>query len=248
MSIESSEPSLHSHQRQVSDRRGQSSSSTESRSTHRDEKQNVQTGGVDPDFFERLAKFKRWEKSLSEITKARSKPIPTTGPCVNGEWTSLHLLAVRDPNRIPEIIASGASLDAMNKDGLTLLHTALFRRDTDAIHQLLAAGANLLIRHGIYVSPLAFALVTRKEIAMALAEALPANVKANVEEDGDTEVHMAVELPEVLYVLLSKGMQDSANGRGMTALMIAAEDGQLQSVKYLLGQRPKNEKESDYLA
>lgn len=246
--MESSEPSLHAHQRQVSDRRGQSSSSTESRSDHRDEKQNVQTGGVDPDFFERLAKFKRWEKSLSEITKARSKPIPTPGARVNGEWTSLHLRVERDLKQIPELIASGASLDAVNQDGLTLLHTAFFRRDTDAMRQLLAAGANPLIRHGRYASPLAFALITKKELAMALAEALPANVKANVEEDGDTEVHMAATLPEVLYVLLSKGMQDSANGSGVTALMMAAQDGQLQSVKYLLGQRPKNEKESDYLA
>jgi ankyrin repeat protein len=247
ISIESSDPSLHSHQRQVSDRQGQSSLSTENGSTQHDEKHNEQKGGVDPDFFEELVNLNRKKASIIEINEPKPERIPGPGPRVNGEWTSLHLLAERDPNRIPELIASGASLDAVTKDGLTLLHTAFFRKDADAMRQLLAAGANPLIRHGIYASPLAFALVTRKELAMTLAEALPANAKANVEEDGDTEIHMAVQLPEVLYVLLSKGMQDSANGRGVTALMMAAEDGQLQSVKYLLGQRPQNEKESDYL-
>ena len=83
---------------------------------------------------------------------------------------------------------------------------------------------------------------------MALAEALPATAKANTLEDGGTEVHLAVALPDVLYVMLSKGMEDSKNANGMTALMSAIEEEKLQSVKYLLGQRPKNEKESDYLA
>ncbi len=248
MSIESSEPSLRSHQPQASNCRSQSSSSAENGSAQHDEKHNEQKGGVDPVFFEKLGKLNRKEISVIEINKPKPERTPGPGPRVDGEWTSLHLLALRDPNRIPELIASGASLDAVNKDGLTLLHIAFFRRDADTMRQLLAAGANPLIRHGIYGSPLAFALVTRKELAMTLAEAVPGNAKANVEEDGDTEVHMAVELPEVLYVLLSKGMQDSADGRGMTALMMAAVDGQLQSVKYLLGQRPKNEKESDYLA
>ncbi|MEY5003551.1 MAG: hypothetical protein RL678_1360, partial [Pseudomonadota bacterium] len=248
MSIESSEPSLRSHQPQASNCRSQSSSSAENGSAQHDEKHNEQKGGVDPVFFEKLGKLNRKEISVIEINKPKPERTPGPGPRVDGEWTSLHLLALRDPNRIPELIASGASLDAVNKGGLTLLHTAMFRRDADAMRQLLAAGANPLICTEIYPSPLAYALVGRREFAMALAEALPANAKANVYEDGDTEVLMAVALPEVLYVLLSKGMQDSANERGVTALMWAAADGQLQSVKYLLGQRPQNEKESDYLA
>lgn len=248
MSIESSEPSLRSHQPQASNCRSQSSSSAENGSAQHDEKHNEQKGGVDPVFFEKLGKLNRKEISVIEINKPKPERTPGPGPRVDGEWTSLHLLALRDPNRIPELIASGASLDAVNKGGLTLLHTAMFRRDADAMRQLLAAGANPLICTEIYPSPLAYALVGRREFAMALAEALPANAKANVYEDGDTEVLMAVALPEVLYVLLSKGMQDSANERGVTALMWAAADGHLQSVKYLLGQRPQNEKESDYLA
>ncbi len=248
MSIESSEPSLRSHQPQASNCRSQSSSSAENGSAQHDEKHNEQKGGVDPVFFEKLGKLNRKEISVIEINKPKPERTPGPGPRVDGEWTSLHLLALRDPNRIPELIASGASLDAVNKGGLTLLHTAMFRRDADAMRQLLAAGANPLICTEIYPSPLAYALVRRREFAMALAEALPANAKANVYEDGDTEILMAVALPEVLYVLLSKGMQDSANERGVTALMWAAADGHLQSVKYLLGQRPQNEKESDYLA
>ena len=248
ISIKSSDPSLHLHPHQVSDRRDQSSSSTENGSPRYVEKHNEQKGGVDPVFFEKLGKLNRNEISLSQIIKSSPNRIPGPRPRVDEDLTSLHLLAERDPNRIPEFIASGASVNAVSKNGITLLHKAVFSSNADAMRQLLAAGANPLICTEIHPSPLAYALIGRRELAMALAEALPANAKANVYEDGDTEVLMALELPEVLYVLLSKGMQDSANGRGVTALMGAAADGHLQSVKYLLGQRPKNEKESDYLA
>ena len=251
-SIESSEPSLRSQQPPASNRRGQSSSSTENGSAQHDEKHNEQKSGFDPDLFAKLGKLKRGEISASEINKPPPKRIPVPGPRVNGEWTNLHLRVERDPNQIPDLIASGASLDAATKDGFTLLHKAVFRRDADAMRQLLAAGANPLACNDKQPSPLAYALVGRKEFAMALAEALPAealpaNAKANVDEDGDTEVHLAVALPDVLYVMLSKGMKDSATANGMTALMSAAKGGKLQSVKYLLGQRPQNEKESDYL-
>jgi len=252
MPITSSEPSLRSHQPPASNRRGQSSSSTEDGSAQHDEKHNEQKSGFDPNLFAKLGKLKRGEISASEINKPPPKRIPVPGPHVNGEWTNLHLRVERDPNQIPDLIASGASLDAVNKDGLTLLHKAVFRNDADAVCQLLAAGANPLVCNEKEPSPLAYALVGRKEFAMALAEALPAealpaNAKANVDEDGDTEVHLAVALPEVLYVMLSKGMKDSATANGVTALMSAAKDGKLQSVKYLLGQRPKNEKNSDFL-
>ena len=247
MPITSSEPSLRSHQPPASNRRGQSSSSTESGSAQHDKKHNEKKGGFDPDFFEKLRKLNRKEISVSEINKPPPEAIPEPGPRVNGEWTSLHLLADRDPNRIPELIASGASLDALTQDGFTLLHKAVFRRNADAMRQLLAAGANPLACNEKQPSPLAYALVGRQELAMALAEALPANVKANVYEDGDTEVRMAVALPEVLYVLLSKGMKDSATANGVTALMSAAEDGKLQSVKYLLGHRPAGESASEFL-
>lgn len=241
ISIKSSDPSLHLHPHQVSDRRDQSSSSTENGSPRYVEKHNEQKGGVDPVFFEKLGKLNRNEISLSQIIKSSPNRIPGPGPRVDEDLTSLHLLAERDPNRIPEFIASGASVNAVSKNGITLLHKVVFSSNADAMRQLLAAGANPLICTEIHPSPLAYALIGRRELAMALAEALPANAKANVYEDGDTEVLMALELPEVLYVLLSKGMQDSANGRGVTALMGAAADGHLQSVKYLLGQRPKNE-------
>jgi ankyrin repeat protein len=248
ISIKSSDPSLHSHPRQVSDRQGQSALCTENGSTQHDEKHNEQKGGFDPDFFEELVNLNRKKVSVIEINKPKPERTPGPGPRVNGEWTSLHLLALRDPNRIPELIASGASLDAVNKDGLTLLHKAVFSSNADAVRQLLAAGANPLACNKKEPSPLAYALVSRQEFAMALAEALPATAKANTLEDGGTEVHLAVALPDVLYVMLSKGMKDSKNANGMTALMSAIEEEKLQSVKYLLGQRPQNEKESDYLA
>ena len=145
MPITSSEPSLRSHQPPASNRRGQSSSSTENGSAQHDEKHNEQKSGFDPYLFAKLGKLRRGEISASEINKPPPKRIPVPGPHVNGEWTNLHLRVERDPNQIPDLIASGASLDAVNNDGLTLLHKAVFRNDADAVCQLLAAGANPLV-------------------------------------------------------------------------------------------------------
>lgn len=89
------------------------------------------------------------------------------------------------------------------------------------------------------------ALTYWPEIALTLAEALPDGAHANPEENGDTEVHLAVHHPEVLYVLLSKGMSDSANNKGVTALMRASKEGELLSVKYLLGKPPGNGGDND---
>jgi ankyrin repeat protein len=243
----SSEPSLRSHQRQASDRRDRSSSSTDNGFNQHDEKHNEQRGGVAPDFFENLEKQKREEIAVVGINQAGPVPILTPGPCVSGKWTALHLLAAIGALPISDLITMGASLEAVNQDGLTLLHTAVFRGNRESVRQLLAAGANPLACNSKVPSPIACALEVKQEFALELAKALPDGSKANVYKDGDNEVKMAVKVPDVLYVMLSKGMTDSADTNGKTALMHAAELGELQSVKYLLGQRPQNEKKSDFL-
>jgi hypothetical protein len=243
----SSEPSLRSHQPPASNRRGQSSSSTENGSAQHDEKHNEQKSGFDPDFFEKLEKQKREEIAVVGINQAGPVPILTPGPCVSGEWTALHLLAAQGRLPISDLITMGASLEAVNEEGLTLLHVAVFRGNRESLRQLLAAGANPLACNSKVPSPIVCALEVKQELALELAKALPDGSKANVYKDGDNEVKMAVKLPDVLYVMLSKGMTDRADANGKTALMHAAKLGKLQSVKYLLGQRPQNEKKSDFL-
>jgi ankyrin repeat protein len=228
----SSEPSLRSQQRQASDCRDRSSSSTDNGFDQHDKRHNKQRGGVDPVLFEKLKKLNRGEISVSEINKLPHEPIPEPGPRFNGERT------------LPQLLTA---LNALSNGGFTLFHIALLDRNIDVMRRLLADGANPLTFNKKMPSILAFALIIRPEFALELAEALPANAKANVYKEGDTEVCMAVALPEVLYVMLSKGMTDIADANGKTALMHAAELGKLQSVKYLLGQRPQNEKKSDFL-
>ena len=241
----SSEPAYRTQPEQTSDRRDPSHSSAGNGFTRHDEKK----GGVDPELFEKLEKQKREEIAVAEINQAAPVPILTPGPCVSGEWTALHLLAAIGALPISDLITMGASLEAVNQDGLTLLHVAVYRGNRESVHQLLAAGANPMACNSKVPSPIACALVVKQELALELAKALPDGSKANVYEyeGGESELKMAVKLPDVLYVMLSKGMTDSADANGKTALMHAAELGKLQSVKYLLGQRPKNEKNSDFL-
>ncbi len=204
-------------------------------------------GGVDPVLFESLGDLTS-EKSLNQqLTDTTPKPTPISGPRVNGEWTVLHLEASRNPDMVPALIASGASLDAQDSRGYTLLHAVHARKDAKAANQLLAAGANPLVANAIGVTPLCHALADWPELAQPMADVIPVGAKENANILGFTEIHVAVCSPEVLYTLLSKGMRDSENIVGETALYLASSDGQQLSVKYLLGNRPAGESASDFL-
>lgn len=204
-------------------------------------------GGVDPILFDSLGNLTSKKFSNQQPTDTTPKPPPISGPCVNGEWTVLHLEASRNPDMIPALIASGASLDAQDSRGCTLLHAVHARKDAKAANQLLAAGANPLVANAQGLAPLCHALADWPELAQPMADVIPVGAKENANILGFTEIHMAVWSPAVLYTLLSKGMRDNENFVGETALYLASSDGQQLSVKYLLGNRPAGESASEFL-
>ena len=231
--------------------------------------------GVDPVLFNDLEKLQRREISIRDLSQIPPKPVsapetpPTPEPhideectallnreetleniiqsiAIDGEWTVLHRKAAENLKNITQLIASGLSLDAQNESGYTVMHVAYFRKDTNALNQLLAAGANPSIWHPQFPSVLYFALVDRPEMARPIVEATPEGIKEHHGPGGFTEVHGSIWLPEILHILLSKGMQDSENDIGETALFCASYDRQPLSVQYLLEHGIRNQSAADF--
>lgn len=200
-------------------------------------------GGVDPDLFDKFGQMRRGEISTPAL--AFPSPLPQQLPQSGAmDGAPLPKAEVSEMTGLRRNIKSALD-EFYHAQGITALHLAVYRQDEEAVRQLLAAGENPGRCKAPSLSPLGLALIMWPDMALALAEALPNGVHANAEENGDTEVHLAVDHPEVLYVLLAKGMRDRANHQGITALMLAAEQGALLSVKYLLGKPPGNGSDHD---
>jgi ankyrin repeat protein len=195
--------------------------------------QSQKNGGCDPALWNKLA-----EVSHGDISRAAlDHPLPAPKQVTDGSakvCPEEENGAFKKSWRNFQATTKRIGVDLV----ITELHFAIHCRDEKAVRALLAAGADPVSCCDNSVSPLAMAFTAWPEIALALAEALPDGAHANADENGDTEVHLATDQPEVLYVLLSKGMRDSANNKGTTALMRAAKKGELLSVKYLLGKPP----------
>lgn len=204
-------------------------------------------GGVDPDLFDQLGQVRRGQISTPAL--AFPPPLPQQLP------QQLPQSGAMDGAPRPKAEVSGltefmgnikAAPDGFyHAQGIKEFHLAVYRQDEEAVRHLLAAGENPGRCKEPSLSPLGLALIVWPDMALALAAALPDGARANADDNGDTEVHLAVDHPEVLYVLLAKGMRDRANHQGTTALMLAAEQGALLPVKYLLGKPPGNGSDHD---
>lgn len=205
---------------------------------------NRQQAGINPALFDKLGKLHRGEISHAQLNHPRPDLVQVIGTFLFGEWTALHFNAAKSPQGIQALLAAGGSLDAMAEGGITLLHFAMIRRDKNAVDHLLAAGAHPLACELNGYSPMTIALRYWPEIALTMARAIPFGAKANLDAEGNTELHAAIHHPEVLSAMLDAGIRDSANDMGMTALMQAAKAGELQSVRYLITHQPPADENS----
>jgi len=179
-------------------------------------------------------------------SSASSNAIQLDDKCAPGQWTKLHLEAAYDPKKIPELVASGAPIDALNGDGFTLLMYFIKNPNAEAVASLLAAGANPLFLCNENTSPLHCALSLRSDLAIMIVKSLPNDTKVNFLGGNLSELHEAVFLPEVLLAMLAKGMQDNHFGGYPTALCYAAQLGQSISVKHLLEYQQKHKSKSNF--
>ncbi len=142
----------------------------------------------------------------------------------------------RDAAAVRQLLAAGVDVTAVQPDGTTALHWAVFHDDTETVSALLRAGAqpNALNRYG--VPPLAAACTNGN--AAVVNQLLAAGADPHAElKGGETLLMLAARAGNVDIVqsLLARGVKVDARERlGQTALMWAAAEGHTAVVRALL--------------
>ncbi|KAL7682996.1 putative WW domain, ankyrin repeat-containing domain, WW domain superfamily [Plasmopara halstedii] len=148
-------------------------------------------------------------------------------------------LSDADLGRLDVLLQSAVELDAVNAEGLTLLHAACKVENEQAVTLLIYHGANLNARalcDG--ATPLIFACIAESTNIVKLLLEANASLSACL-DDGNTVVHIAVATGnEELVSCVLRGCDDTLmcqnNNNGETALHIAAKLGYTKIAQCLL--------------
>ena len=142
-----------------------------------------------------------------------------------------------DRAAIRALLDKGADVNAPQVDGMTALHWATYRDDSETVRLLLEAGANATAENRYGVTPLSLACTNGNAEVVELF--LDAGVDANTSlPGGETALMTAARTGtvEVVKALLSRGADVHAKEarRGQTALMWAAAEGHTEVVEELI--------------
>jgi ankyrin repeat protein len=142
-----------------------------------------------------------------------------------------------DTAAVRKLLAQHADVNAVQADGATALHWAVYREDLDTANLLIRAGGNVKVANREGVTPLALACMNGNA---ALVETL-LNAGADVNGrllNGETALMMASRTGNVaaMKVVLDHGADVNAKEalRGTTALMWAAAQGHPAAVQLLI--------------
>jgi ankyrin repeat protein len=142
-----------------------------------------------------------------------------------------------DRTAVEALLARRADVNAVQADGATALHWAVYRNDLPMVDRLLAAGARVKAVNLHGVSPLALACINGS--APAVERLLAAGADPNERgPNGETALMMASRTGAVaaMTVLVKAGADVNATEtlRGTTALMWAAAQSHPAAVKLLI--------------
>jgi ankyrin repeat protein len=156
-----------------------------------------------------------------------------------GTTTELHRAAeLGDLPRVRSLISKGAEIDAKDKRSLTPLHLAASQGHPETVKVLIANGADPNARTATNETPLHMAAAAGYESVVEILLASGADVNAR-DGSGWTPLHCAMraDKPIVIVELLLAGGADvnTRTGRGRTALHLAADYGDANLVKFLIG-------------
>lgn len=141
----------------------------------------------------------------------------------------------RDPGAVAALLSLGASVDAADHDGLTVLHLLAPRDDVDAMAAAIRAGADVNGRDALGRTPLWLAAARGATAASRVL--LRAGAQPDAAGDGTTPLHQAAAVadPDILAMLLAHGADpDAKTTTGSTPLLVAADRGRLEHVRLLL--------------
>lgn len=158
---------------------------------------------------------------------------------INVGKTALLADAVEYGNKpaVRSLLQQHVDVNAVQGDGATALHWAVYQDDAETTALLIAAGANAKVRNEYGITPLV--LASKNGNAAILRQLLKAGADPNeAVRDGETPLMFAARTDRVdaVNVLLGADAKVNAheNWNGQTALMWAADAGQCAVVKALL--------------
>ncbi|WP_341815970.1 ankyrin repeat domain-containing protein [Wolbachia endosymbiont (group B) of Idaea biselata] len=141
-----------------------------------------------------------------------------------------------DLNKVRDLVAQGANIDANDKNGNTLLYSAAEIGDLNLVKLLLDNGANIEAKNGKYqATPLHGAVLNEKLSVVKLLLDRSANVNAE-DKDNWTPLHYAADTNslDIVKVLVDAHANLGAKGNyGKTPLDIAKDKGHNNIVEYL---------------
>ena len=158
-------------------------------------------------------------------------------PPPNSVDALIRAIQVRDLILIKKILNSGLDLNAVSRDGTTLLEEATIHHLPDLAIEIIRRGADVNLRPGILLPPLiAAAEVCSEDVVRSLLEH---GAKANAKDpEGDTALLVAsahCKDGRIVQILLKAGADPNASDDvGYTPLIAAAEGGNMRATEELI--------------
>ncbi|MBS0189754.1 MAG: ankyrin repeat domain-containing protein [Phycisphaerales bacterium] len=155
----------------------------------------------------------------------------------NGRTALIWAAGWGTPDMVQKLLDSGAEKNARDDANWTALIMAAGRGDPQTVSRLIKAGADINAKNKWAQTPLMTALRAGNAEKVALLLEAGANCQES-DLDGLSAVHLAADSdapPAIFEMLLKRGAPINAqSAQGLTALMIAADRGDVERVKLLL--------------
>ena len=175
------------------------------------------------------------QNQIQEVQRLINEGFDVNEESLSSAGTPLHIASYKGHETIAKLLISNdADIDAQNINGFTPLHLATQKNYLNIVKLLLTYKASI----NEAADKLETALhIASKEGHVDLAEFLIFNgAKLDIKDiDGQTPLHLAVENPKIVKLLLRHGANLSVrNGKGYTPLHTAVLTKKIDSVKILL--------------
>jgi ankyrin repeat protein len=162
--------------------------------------------------------------------------IMLSGVSLNAADALIDAVRLSDHQRVSDLLSGKVNVDAAAADGMTALHVAALRDDTESARLLLQAHANASVANSYGVTPLWLACRNGNAALVDMLMAAGADPKDRLHGE-QTVLMMAARAGSLKAVkaLAERGADINAkDNRGQTAVMWAAAEGHADVVEWLI--------------